>query len=102
MPPRDVPLGGVEASRHRARVHRDAPERQIDRATGRPKLEEMRPQDVTVTLRDELAPTFSVIPSPHRTRVVTPEGLQLADLPPGTPARFDLVSGAWKRATAPS
>ena len=104
--PRDIPLGGVEASKARARQHRDAPERQIDRKTGAPKLAEMRPQPVTFLLRDELAPSVTVGPSPHPTKVVAPgEGgktVFVAELAPGKGARFELVSGAWKRAVGDS
>jgi hypothetical protein len=66
---------------------------------------------VTVTLRDSLAPSLVVGPSPHPTKVVTPKGDLLADLKPGeraefvgtvTPARSpeDAPSVAWSRKVA--
>jgi hypothetical protein len=91
-------LVGVERSKARARLHKDRPERQIDPRTGAPKLEEMRPQPVVLTLRDELAPTFTVHPGPHPTRVVLPAlegqkvGALVAELPAGTGATF-VVTG---------
>lgn len=90
-------LVGVERCKDRARKHRLTPERQIDRATGQPKLPEMRPQPVVLTLADEMAPSVTVIPSVHETTVVLPPlqgqkvGKELAKLKPGEGATFQVT-----------
>ena len=56
-----------------------------------------------MTLRDSLAPSLVVGPSPHATKVVTPDGKVLADLKAGERAEFvGVVTPAKTPEDAPS
>lgn len=75
---RDVLLG-VERSKERARTF------------GREHTKTQKPEPVTLTLRDELAPTLTVIPSPHPTTVVAPDKTEWK-LAAGEGATFEVTS----------
>ena len=73
---------------------------------GRAHTKPQTPELVVVTLRAIHAPSVTVGPSPHPTRVEAPgsdgKPSVLAELRPGQAGRFDVVEGAWRRATGPS
>ena len=95
----EVPTGGVARSLARARQF------------GRSHTKPQPVAPVTVTLRDSLAPSMVVGPSPHPTKVVLPNGDMVAELKAGERAEFvgvvtepkspeDAPSVAWSRKVA--